>query len=82
MFGNWLDDFSRSAGGMRIYVPVGGGEFAFDRVLRECSAYYLLGVEPAEADRDGRPRQLHVKVDRRATTVRSRQWVLIPPRAK
>ena len=55
MFGNWLDDFSRSAGGMRIYVPVGDGAFAFDRVLRESSAYYLLGVEPAEADRDGRP---------------------------
>jgi VWFA-related protein len=82
MFGNWLDNFSRAAGGMRIYVPVGGGGFAFDRVLRESSAYYLLGVEPAEADRDGKPRQLHVKVDRRGTIVRSRQWVLVPPRSR
>jgi VWFA-related protein len=82
MFSNWLDDFSRAAGGMRIYVPVGGGGFAFDRVLRESSAYYLLGVEPAEADRDGRPRQLHVKVAKRGTIVRSRQWVLIPARSK
>jgi VWFA-related protein len=82
MFGNWLEEFSRAAGGMRLYVPVGGGGFAFDRVLREASAYYLLGVEPAEADRDGRPRQLHVNVAKRGAVVRSRQWVLIPPRRR
>jgi VWFA-related protein len=82
MFGNWLEEFSRAAGGVRMYVPVGGGGFAFDRVLREASAYYLLGVEPADADRDGRPRQLHVNVARRGAVVRSRQWVLIPARRK
>ena len=80
LLGNWLDDFSRSAGGRRIEVPVGGGEFAFDRVLRETSAYYLLGVEPADVDRDGRPRELKVKVDSRGATVRNRQWVVIPQR--
>jgi VWFA-related protein len=79
MLGNWLEDFSRSAGGKRISVPVGGGEFAFDRVLKETSAYYLLGVEPADVDRDGRPHELRVKVDRSDTTVRNRQWVVIPP---
>jgi VWFA-related protein len=78
--GDWLDSFSESAGGMRIHVPVGAGEFAFDRVLRETSAVYLLGVEPADADRDGRPRALRVKVDHRGATVRSRQWVVIPAR--
>ena len=36
---NWLEDFSRAAGGQRIGVPVGGGNYAFDRVLRETSAY-------------------------------------------
>lgn len=80
MLGNWLEDFSRSAGGKRIGVPVGGGEFAFERVLRETSAYYLLGVEPADVDRDGKPHELRVKVDRSKTTVRNRQWVVIPPR--
>ncbi len=79
MMGNWLEDFSRSAGGRRIDVPVGGGDFAFDRVLRETSGYYLLGVEPAEADRDGQPHELRVKVDRSGLTVRNRQWVVIPP---
>lgn len=80
MLGNWLEDFSRVAGGRRIDVPVGGGEFAFDRVLRETSAYYLLGVEPTEAMRDGLPHELKVKVDRRGVTVRNRQWVVIPRR--
>lgn len=80
MLATFLDQFSSAAGGNRIYVPVGGGGFALDRVLRESSAYYLLGVEPAEADRDGKARELRVKVDRRGVTVRSRQWVLVPAR--
>jgi VWFA-related protein len=81
MFGNWLGDFSRAAGGEQLAVSVGGGAFAFDRVLRECASYYLLGVEPAEADRDGRPRQLRVRADVPGATVRSRQWVLVPRRS-
>jgi VWFA-related protein len=81
LFGNWLDSFSDGAGGERIYVPVGDGAFAFSRVLRESSAYYLLGVQPDDADRDGRPRALDVKVDRKKVTVRSRQWVVIPTRS-
>jgi VWFA-related protein len=79
--GNWLSDFSQSAGGRLIYVPVGTAGFAFDRVLRETSAYYLLGVEPADADRDGQPRQLRVKVNRRGVNVRSRQWVVVPAKS-
>jgi VWFA-related protein len=78
---NWLNDFSNAAGGRLIYVPSGSSDFAFDRVLRETSAYYLLGVEPAAADRDGQPRQLRVKVHRRGVNVRSRQWVVIPARS-
>jgi VWFA-related protein len=78
LFSNWLNEFSQAAGGQLIYVPNGTADFAFDRVLRETSAYYLLGVEPAPADRDGLPRQLRVKVHRRGVSVRSRQWVVIP----
>jgi len=80
MSAGWLEDFSRSAGGTQVNVPTGGAvDFAFDRVVRETSAYYLLGVEPATADRDGQPRELKVKVDRRGVTVRNRQWVVVPP---
>jgi VWFA-related protein len=82
LIGNWLDEFSTTAGGTRIYVPVGGGAFAFDRVLRETSAHYLLGVEPAETDRDGLPRQLKVRVARPGVTVHGRQWVVVPARAR
>lgn len=77
---DWLDRFSESAGGTRIHVPVGAGEFAFERVLRETSGYYLLGVEPAAEDRDGRPRELKVRVNKRGVTVRARQWVVVPKR--
>jgi VWFA-related protein len=78
LYGNWLSDFSQAAGGQLLYVPVGNGDSAFERILRETSAYYLLGVEPRAADRDGRPRKLKVKVNRSGVSVRSRQWVVIP----
>jgi hypothetical protein len=49
-------------------------------VLTEMPAYYLLGVEPDDADRDGKPRALSVRVNsgQRGTTVRARSWVVIP----
>ena len=81
LLSNWLNEFSNAAGGQLFYVPTGSADFAFDRVLRETSAYYLLGVEPAAADRDGQPRQLRVKVHRRGVSVRSRQWVVIPAKS-
>jgi VWFA-related protein len=81
LYGNWLSDFSQAAGGRLLYVPVGTGDFAFERILRETSAYYLLGVEPASEDRDGKPRKLRVKVTRQGVSVRSRQWVVIPAKS-
>ncbi len=82
MQASFLDEFSSATGGSRLYVGVGGGESAFDRVLREASAHYLLGVEPADQDRDGKARELRVKVARRGVIVRSRQWVLVPARER
>ena len=58
-------------------TPVRGGVH-LNRVLRETSAYYLLGVEPSDIDRDGRAHRLNVKVNQRGATVRSRQWVVLP----
>ena len=37
-------------------------------------------MEPSDADRDGVPHELKVKVDQHGVTVRNRQWVVIPPR--
>lgn len=76
--GRLLEEFSGASGGALLRVLLGGGETALDRVLRETSSHYLLGVEPEASDRDGRLRQLRVKVDRPNVTVRSRSWVVIP----
>ena len=72
-----LSQFADASGGALLTSSVGSGEVAFERILRETSAYYLLGVEPTEADRDGKVHRLRVKVGTRDVTVRSRQWVVL-----
>jgi VWFA-related protein len=76
--GRLLSEFSGASGGTLIRVVMGGGDFALDRILRETSSHYLLGVEPADRDRDGKLRDLRVKVARKGVTVRSRIWVVVP----
>jgi len=74
----FLDQFSSTSGGAMMRVVVGAGEVALAQILRETSAYYLLGVEPDKADRDGKTHRLRVKVDAKGATVRSRTYVHIP----
>jgi hypothetical protein len=52
---HWLDTFSTTAGGEMFRVSAGSGDFAFNRILSESSAYYLVGVVPEDVDRDGVP---------------------------
>jgi VWFA-related protein len=78
LVGRWLEVLSGTAGGSFARVTAGTGAGVFDRLLTETSAYYLLGVEPAAVDRDGRPHEMQVKVDRRRVTVRGRSWVVVP----
>jgi len=75
-----LDQIVAASGGALFTVAQGGGEFAFNRILAETSAAYLLGVEPEPSDRDGRARQLRVRVNtgQRGTAVRARSWVVVP----
>jgi len=80
VLGRWLDQFSGAAGGALFRVQVGSGERAFDRVLREISAYYIIGVEPAEEDRDGRTHEVKVKTTQKNLTMRGSRWVLVPKR--
>jgi len=61
-----------------LYHVAGTGETIFDRLASEISAYYLLGVEPADEDRDGKPHPIKVKVKRRGVEVLSRTEVTIP----
>jgi VWFA-related protein len=50
----------------------------FDRLARELSAAYLLGVEPAASDRDGKAHRIQVRVKVPGATVRSRTELLVP----
>jgi VWFA-related protein len=80
--GRVLDEFSGAAGGTLLRVAAGNGSHAFDRILTETSAYYLLGVEPTAEDRDGRPRELRIRVRSRDVSVRGRSWIGLRPPAQ
>lgn len=76
-----LELVAGAAGGEVFRVQTGSGDTVFERVLRETSAHYLLGIEVAEADRDGRTHTIRVRVKRRGATVRHRTMVVIPKQA-
>ena len=80
LMGRLLDRVANVSGGTMLEVLMGGGEQAYQRILRETASHYLLGVEPTNADRTGEPRRLDVKVSVSGATVRSRQWVVVPKR--
>jgi VWFA-related protein len=73
-----LERIAGSTGGTMLRVYGTAPEKAFDRVLLETSAYYLLGVESAETDRDGNPKGIRVNTKRRGVQLRSRPIVVIP----
>ena len=78
MMGQFLDHLAGASGGTLVRVLVGSGEQALRQILRETASYYLLGVAPAETDRDGRTHRLKVTVRAPHTKVRSRAWVHVP----
>jgi hypothetical protein len=84
---SYFRDSNMAATGLEMVAGVAGGsvirvqgtpEIAFDRVLSETSAYYLLGVEEREDHRDGRPQTIRVQVRRRGALLRSRTQLVIP----
>jgi VWFA-related protein len=77
VYARGLDLFNGSAGGTLMEVNA-GPDFAIERMMRETSAYYLLGVQPEEADRDGRSHAINVRVSQRESNVRNRRSVVIP----
>jgi VWFA-related protein len=77
-----LEMLALDAGGALIHVEGTQPERAFDRVNRETSAYYLLAVEPLDADRDGKPHAIKVKVQQKGADVRSRAMVTIPKKTQ
>ena len=73
-----LEVVAGTAGGAVMRVQGTSPNVAFDRVLSETAAHYLLGVEGTSADRDGEAHPIRVKVKRGGAQVRSRTWVTIP----
>ena len=58
-----------------LFRVVTNPEFTLERLRHEISAHYMLGVEPAERDRDGKPHQIRVQVGRQNVQVRARRQV-------
>ena len=70
-----------SVAGGTLLLGIGTLDQYFDRVVTELSGSYLLGVEVAPTDRDGRTHQVDVKVGRRDLEVRARRrYVIERPR--
>jgi VWFA-related protein len=77
-FRHGLDMVAGKSGGALLAIEAGTGQSAFDRVLRENMAYYLIGVASTAGDRDGKLHFINVKTKARGATVRSRTHVVIP----
>lgn len=74
----YLDQVSGASGGAMLTSLTDDGAAAFGRILDETSSYYLLAVEAAPSDRDGKPHALLVKTSVRNATTRAHSWVMIP----
>ena len=73
-----------SASGGSLFTIVGGADSAFERVVKETAASYVLAVEPMDGDRNGKPHTIRVAVDAPgAHHVRSRrEFVMVPTSAE
>jgi VWFA-related protein len=77
-FAAGLERLADAAGGGYIRIRAGTPDYAFDRVLRETSAYYLLAIAPEDRDRIGRLHFLDVAVRTKGAVVRAKSHVFIP----
>jgi VWFA-related protein len=77
VYARGLDLFNGTAGGTFLEVNT-GADFAIDRLMRETSAYYMLGIQVEDADRNGEAQRIEVKVNQRGANVRNRPSVVIP----
>lgn len=66
-----LGDLAGATRGELFHV-VGSGDTIFDRIASQTSAFYLVGVEQAQTDRDGKRHRIDVEVRRRDVTLHSR----------
>ena len=77
-----LETMAASSGGS-LFTIVAGADGAFERVVKETAASYVLAVEPMEGDRNGKPHSIRVAVDAPGSQVRSRrEFVMVPTSAE
>ena len=77
---NPLDRLARATGG--TFSMLGrNADRALERALPELSASYVLGLEPAPADADGRRHTLRIETSRPSATVRAPAWLVVRPDA-
>ena len=62
-----------------VYDVSGSGDTSFRRLAVESSSYYLIGIEPEAADRDGKPHRIGVTVGKPEVTVRARPTFVARP---
>lgn len=55
-----------------VFEAFGSGEVPFDRLSREVSGYYWIGIEPEGSDRNGQPHHISVSVRQPGLSVRAR----------
>ncbi len=67
-----LDMLAHMTGGASFRAEV-NAEAAFERLGRELSGYYRIGVEKELGDQDAKSRRMKVQVTRNSTTVRARE---------
>jgi hypothetical protein len=72
-----LEQLAGTTKGTYIQIAAGTADRAFDRVLRETTAYYLLGVATEPSDRDGKSHFVRVSVKAPVADVHYRQQVVI-----
>ena len=73
-----LDQLAVQARG-EVFRIFGDADFAFQRLGRELSGYYLLSFEPAAGDRDGTPHKIKIDVRRPNVELRSRREFSVGP---
>ena len=73
-----LDQLAAQARG-EVFRTFGDADFAFQRLRRELSGYYLLSFEPEAGDRDGTPHKIKIDVRRPNVEVRSRREFSVGP---
>lgn len=75
-----LDQLAAQARG-EVFRTFGDADFAFQRLRRELSGYYLLSFEPEPGDRDGTPHRIRIDVRRSNLEIRSRREFTVGPPA-